>query len=62
MTADERHEPAIAHALAVRQAAAVGDYHTLFRLYRAAPNLGALVMDLFAHTMRISAAIRMAEA
>ena len=62
LTAEERAHPAVAHALAVRAAVAASDYHRVFNLYRSAPNASALVMDLFAHALRIGAAQRMAEA
>ena len=38
--------PEVAHALAVREAMAAGDYPLVFRLYASAPNLGRALLDL----------------
>ena len=62
LTPSERTDPALAHALAVRAAAATNNYHRLFELYRIAPAMGRFAMDLFAHKFRVGAIQVMAEA
>jgi SAC3 family protein LENG8/THP3 len=62
LTPGERDHAFVAHALAVRAAAAIGDYDRFFRLYASAPNHGRYVMDLVAHRIRLEALRRMADA
>jgi hypothetical protein len=45
LTAEQRKDPCITHALKVRVAVADNDYHAFFRLQDACPNLGAYLMD-----------------
>jgi hypothetical protein len=40
-------DPAVAHALGVREAVNLGNYCRLFKLYRTCPNMGMYVMDGF---------------
>lgn len=47
LPAELKADPAVAHALGVREAVNLGNYSRLFRLYRSCPNLGIYVMDGF---------------
>ncbi|KAI9888152.1 MAG: Leukocyte receptor cluster (LRC) member 8 [Watsoniomyces obsoletus] len=51
----ERQDPAVRHALNVRSALALGNYHRFFRLYMDTPNMGAYLMDMFVERERLSA-------
>ena len=55
LTESEKMETAINHALSVRSALALGNYHRFFRLYLYAPNMGAYLMDMFIERERESA-------
>jgi len=55
LTADDRENDFIAHALKVRAAEALGDYCRLFRLYASAPGHAHHVMDTFADRARLDA-------
>ncbi|KAK9470313.1 SAC3/GANP/Nin1/mts3/eIF-3 p25 family-domain-containing protein [Dipodascopsis tothii] len=55
LTADERADPAVAHALQVQRVMNESDYHSLHRLYLAAPNMGGYIMDSFIERERIAA-------
>lgn len=47
LTPEQHNHPAIKHALDVRSAVALGNYHRLFKLYNTAPNMGAHLMNVF---------------
>ncbi|KAI9865174.1 MAG: hypothetical protein M1813_002494 [Trichoglossum hirsutum] len=47
LTPAEKMDPAVKHALDVRSALALGNYHRFFRLYLDTPNMGAYLMDMF---------------
>ena len=49
------HEPAIRHAMQVREAVCTDDWSAFFRLYAAAPNMGRALMDMAAPSMRWAA-------
>ncbi|KAK3938238.1 SAC3/GANP/Nin1/mts3/eIF-3 p25 family-domain-containing protein [Diplogelasinospora grovesii] len=55
LTTAEKEEKAIKHALNVRSALALGNYHRFFRLYLDTPNMGAYLMDMFAGRERLAA-------
>lgn len=55
LSVDQRADPAVAHALQVRSALALGSYAQLFKLYRAAPNMSVYLMDLFVPRERLQA-------
>lgn len=55
LTIAEKGEPAIKHALDVRSALALGNYHKFFRLYLDTPNMGAYLMDMFVVRERLAA-------
>ncbi|OBT42572.1 hypothetical protein VE00_07125 [Pseudogymnoascus sp. WSF 3629] len=51
----QKDELAIKHALGVRSAVALGNYHRFFRLYLDTPNMGAYLMDMFVERERLAA-------
>lgn len=55
LTTAEKEERAIKHALGVRSALALGNYHRFFRLYLDTPNMGAYLMDMFVVRERLAA-------
>lgn len=55
LTVAEKGEKAIKHALDVRSALALGNYHRFFRLYLDTPNMGAYLMDMFVVRERLAA-------
>ncbi|KAJ4324014.1 hypothetical protein N0V94_001514 [Neodidymelliopsis sp. IMI 364377] len=59
--ADKAHEW-IKHALDVRSALALGNYHKFFRLYLQAQNMGGYLMDMFIERERLSALANMSRA
>ncbi|XP_022942499.1 SAC3 family protein A-like isoform X1 [Cucurbita moschata] len=50
-----KKDVSVNHALAVRAAVTSGNYVKFFRLHKAAPNLNACLMDLYAEKMRYKA-------
>jgi hypothetical protein len=57
-----RADPAVAHALAVRAAVAVNDYHRFFQLYVDAPNMAGFLMDPMVPAIRLAALRAMCKA
>ncbi|KAL2128928.1 hypothetical protein VTI74DRAFT_8465 [Chaetomium olivicolor] len=55
LTAAEKKDKAIKHALDVRSALALGNYHRFFQLYNETPNMGAYLMDMFVGRERLAA-------
>lgn len=55
LTTAEKEERAIKHALNVRSALALGNYHRFFQLYLDPPNMGGYLMDMFVHRERLAA-------
>ena len=55
LTPAEKGQRAIRHALAVRSALALGNYHKFFQLYMDTPNMGAYLMDMFVSRERLAA-------
>ncbi|KAK3294300.1 SAC3/GANP/Nin1/mts3/eIF-3 p25 family-domain-containing protein [Chaetomium fimeti] len=55
LTAAEKKDRAIKHALDVRSALALGNYHRFFQLYNETPNMGAYLMDMFVGRERLAA-------
>jgi hypothetical protein len=62
LTRAQHDHPAIKHALQVRSASSLGNYHALFKLYRSVPNMGAYLMDTFVQRERIQAMAMMCKA
>ncbi|KAK6383833.1 hypothetical protein LTS17_003125 [Exophiala oligosperma] len=55
LTPADKKEPAIKHALEVRSALALGNYHKFFKLYLTVPDMGAYLMDMFVERERLAA-------
>lgn len=55
LTPAEAMDPAVKHALDVRSALALGNYHRFFQLYLDTPNMGAYLMDMFVDRERLNA-------
>ncbi|OAR03280.1 hypothetical protein LLEC1_03068 [Akanthomyces lecanii] len=62
LTAAEKEERPIKHALNVRSALALGNYHKFFQLYLDTPNMGAYLMDMFVVRERLAALCNMCRA
>lgn len=62
LTPAEKEERAIKHALNVRSALALGNYHRFFQLYLDVPNMGAYLMDMFVKRERLAALANMCKA
>ncbi|KAI1079113.1 SAC3/GANP/Nin1/mts3/eIF-3 p25 family-domain-containing protein [Whalleya microplaca] len=59
LTQAEKEDPAIKHALSVRSALALGNYHKFFKLYTEVPNMGPYLMDMFVKRERLAALANM---
>ncbi|POR31757.1 THP3-like protein [Tolypocladium paradoxum] len=59
LTATEKEERPIKHALEVRSALALCNYHKFFQLYLDTPNMGAYLMDMFVVRERLAALCNM---
>jgi hypothetical protein len=55
LTTADKSDRAVRHALDVRSALALGNYHRFFQLYLDTPNMGAYLMDMFVDRERLSA-------
>lgn len=55
LTKEEKENPAIRHALLIRSAWALSNYHTFFQLYLSAPNMSGYLLDLFVQRERVQA-------
>jgi hypothetical protein len=55
LTPADKEAPAIKHALEVRSALALGNYHKFFKLYLTVPDMGAYLMDMFVERERLAA-------
>ncbi|KAL4869376.1 hypothetical protein BDV12DRAFT_168031 [Aspergillus spectabilis] len=55
LTPVDKQSVAVKHALDVRSALALGNYHRFFQLYLDTPNMGAYLMDMFVDRERLSA-------
>lgn len=55
LTSADKTDPAVKHALDVRSALALGNYHRFFQLYLDTPNMGAYLMDMFVDRERLAA-------
>ena len=57
-----RHAPCVDHALKMRSAWALGNYHCFFRLYHTTPNVGVCLLNMFVERERTAALKAMAKA
>jgi len=55
LTKAEKLDDAVKHALDVRTATTLGNYHRLYQLYNTAPNMGVYLMDVFIGRERLAA-------
>jgi SAC3 family protein LENG8/THP3 len=62
LTAAEKEEPAVRHALETRSSLTSGNHHRFFRLYLDVPNMGAYLMDMFVVRERLTALTKMCKA
>ncbi|GAA5862281.1 hypothetical protein JCM1840_001707 [Sporobolomyces johnsonii] len=62
LTPEETRDTSVSHALAVRHAVSQGNYTKFFRLFNAAPKMGAYVMDHFVPRERVTALVIMCKA
>jgi hypothetical protein len=60
LTPAEKEDHSIKHALEVRSAVALNNYHKFFRLYLNTPGMGAYLMDMFVLRQRLMALTMMA--
>jgi hypothetical protein len=60
LTAEDKKEECIQHALQVRKALAQGNYGRFFKLYKDAPNMGFYLIDVFIEKHRIMCLQRLA--
>lgn len=59
---DGEQHSAVSHALRVRRAISMTDYHLFFSLYENTPNLGQHIMQKLLKTMRVEALRRIIKA
>ncbi|KAI1502405.1 SAC3/GANP domain protein [Biscogniauxia marginata] len=62
LTTAEKEERAVQHALNVRSALALENYHKFFQYYLDVPNMGAYLMDMFVKRERLAALAKMCKA
>jgi SAC3 family protein LENG8/THP3 len=62
LTTADKEEGPIKHALNVRSALALGNYHKFFQLYLDPPKMGAYLMDMFVKRERLAALANMCKA
>ncbi|CDZ97395.1 Leucine permease transcriptional regulator [Phaffia rhodozyma] len=62
LTPIQRSPPCVKHALKVQKALATSNYHSFFKLFNEAPNMGAYMMDHFLDRERITALATMSKA
>jgi len=62
LTPAEKKEKPIKHALDVRSALALGNYHRFFQLFNDTPNMGAYLMDMFVTRERLAAICNISKA
>lgn len=59
LTVEAERNPAVAHALEVRRALQMDNYHRFFKLYRSTPNMGNYILDSMIDSIRLKALQRM---
>jgi hypothetical protein len=51
-------DPAVAHALKIRQALQADNYHSFFQLYLKTPNMGTYILDLMVENLRAATLVK----
>ncbi|KAJ1442077.1 SAC3/GANP/Nin1/mts3/eIF-3 p25 family-domain-containing protein [Ochromonadaceae sp. CCMP2298] len=51
-------DPAVAHALKIRQALQADNYHSFFQLYLKTPNMGTYILDLMVENLRATTLVK----
>ena len=59
MQPSSHRNEAVAHALQIRQALQLDNYHRFFQLYRNTPNMGTYILDLMVDNWRVLALQKM---
>lgn len=54
--------PAVKHALSIRSAVSLGDYHAFFTLYHQAPNMSGYLIDHFLQRERLMTFLKLVKA
>lgn len=62
LTAADKQQGPVKHALEVRSSLALGNYHKFFRLYLDTPNMGGYLMDMFVTRERLAALVTICKA
>jgi len=58
LTPEIKKDKGVAHALSVRQAFAIRNYHAFFKLYEKAPNMGQYIMEFVFDKLRFEALVK----
>ena len=61
LTASEKSDPGVSHALQVHASLATSNYVRFFRLYNTAPNMSGYIMDHFVERERMTALTTMSK-
>lgn len=62
LTAEQKENAFVQHALQVRSSLATSNYHRFFYLYNTAPNMGAYLMDQFIERERVQSLLILCKA
>lgn len=62
LTAEQKENECVQHALKVRSSLANANFHKFFKLYKSAPNMGAYLMDHFVERERVQSLIILCKA
>ncbi|KAI7890490.1 SAC3/GANP/Nin1/mts3/eIF-3 p25 family-domain-containing protein [Mucor mucedo] len=62
LTAEQKADPSVQHALNVRSSLATGNFHRFFILYKSAPNMGGYLIDQFCERVRVQSLIILCKA
>ena len=62
LTAEQKQNDLVKHALQVRSALSTSNYHRFFKLYVSAPQMGGYLMDQFVERERVRAMLILCKA
>lgn len=62
LTAEQKADSFVQHALNVRSSLATGNFHRFFILYKTAPNMGGYLIDQFCERVRVQSLIILCKA